>query len=367
MKSNSYAALAGLPAEPEPPCLTVYQPTARGFPDRQQNPIRFKNLVRTLEASLAASSPAAVRRALLEPFRALEQDDEFWLEAQGGLAAFGARDFFRVMRLPRQVPELAVVAPSFHVKPLLRQLQSADRYQILGLTLDAIRLFEGNRDAIEEIAPAEGVPRTLIEALGSELTEPHLTVASYGRGAAGPAMHHGHHSRRDEVEVDADRVSRLPLVLAALPEHQGRVRALSRNPHLVEQGVAANPAALSPDELCDRAWEAMEPHYLARLTGLIERYQAGVPKQLATDDLERAAEAAVARRIETLLVDADRRRPGRIDAVSGQFSPGSISAPEIDDALDDLAEMVLHAGGDVVVVPSPRMPTEAGCAAILRF
>jgi hypothetical protein len=87
----------------------------------------------------------------------------------------------------------------------------------------------------------------------------------------------------------------------------------------------------------------------------------------STDDLERAAEAAVARRIETLLVDADRRRPGRIDAVSGQFSPGSISAPEIDDALDDLAEMVLHAGGDVVVVPSPRMPTEAGCAAILRF
>ena len=33
----------------EAPCLSLYQPTHRQFPDRQQDPIRFRNLVKQLE------------------------------------------------------------------------------------------------------------------------------------------------------------------------------------------------------------------------------------------------------------------------------------------------------------------------------
>ena len=39
----------------------------------------------------------------------------------------------------------------------------------------------------------------------------------------------------------------------------------------------------------------------------------------------------------------------------------------VDDMLDDLAELVLTKGGEVVVVPSERMPTDSGLAAICRF
>ena len=67
----------------------------------------------------------------------------------------------------------------------MRTVQSADRYQILGLNRQAIKLFEGNRDALDEVELAQGVPRTLTEALGEELTEPHHTVASYGGGGQG--------------------------------------------------------------------------------------------------------------------------------------------------------------------------------------
>jgi hypothetical protein len=35
--------------------------------------------------------------------------------------------------------------------------------------------------------------------------------------------------------------------------------------------------------------------------------------------------------------------------------------------LDDLAELVLAKGGEVVVVPTERMPAESGLAAIFRF
>ena len=86
----------------------------------------------------------------------------------------------RVFRLQRTVAELAIVADSFHTKPLRRFLQPVGRYQVLGLSLHKIQLFEGNRDVLDEIDPAPGVPRTITEVLGDELTESHRTVASYG-------------------------------------------------------------------------------------------------------------------------------------------------------------------------------------------
>jgi hypothetical protein len=39
----------------------------------------------------------------------------------------------------------------------------------------------------------------------------------------------------------------------------------------------------------------------------------------------------------------------------------------VDDLLDDLGERVLATGGEVVVVPTERMPTESGLAAIYRY
>ena len=92
----------------------------------------------------------------------------------------------------------SIVADSFHIKPLMRILQSADRYQVLGLNRREMKLFEGNRDALDEIEPAQGVPRTTRDALGEESTEsPTLTTFSPSAGA--PAIRHGYGSKQDEV------------------------------------------------------------------------------------------------------------------------------------------------------------------------
>jgi hypothetical protein len=39
----------------------------------------------------------------------------------------------------------------------------------------------------------------------------------------------------------------------------------------------------------------------------------------------------------------------------------------VDDFLDDVGELVLKNGGQIVIVPADRMPTQTGIAAIYRF
>ena len=378
--ANDYAA--GLLNSADPPCLSLYQPTHRHHPDNAQDPIRFRNLVKTLEESLRQQFTAREIQPLLKPFLELAENREFWMYTLDGLAVLGAANFFRVYRLQRPVVELAVVADSFHVKPLFRILQSADRYQVLGLDRQKIKLFEGNRDALDEIDLAPGVPPTITEALGEELTEPHMTVASYGMGAGGPAMRHGHGSKKDEVDVDAERFFRavdravlqhhsrpssLPLILAALPEYHSLFRQVSQNPFLLPEGIETDPSALSIDTLRERAWRVVEPRYLARLASLGEDFGAAKSKGLGSEDPSLVAEAAVAGRVGTLLIEADRHIPGRIDYASGRIEAGYLTHPEIGDVLDDLGELVLKKGGQIVVVPAERMPTQTGIAAIYRF
>jgi hypothetical protein len=372
-----------LPISNEVPCLSLYQPTHRHYPDNQQDTIRYRNLLKELESSVHQKYPKRHTRPILEPLHALAGEHEFWNHTLDGLAVLAAPDLFRIYKLQRSVPELAIAADSFHTKPLLRILQSADRYQVLALSRGAITLFEGNRYALDEIDLEAGVPRTIKDALGEELTEPHQTIRSSGVGAGSSvAMHHGHGGKKDEVDIDVERFfravdrsilehhsrpSHLPLMLAALPEYHTLFRKISQNPFLMKEGIDTHPDALPIDELRERAWRIFQPHYQDRISRLVEEFRHARAKELAGDQLEQVASAAASGRVASLLIEADREIPGRISAATGSVELADLSHPQVDDLLDDLGELVSTKGGQVVVVSTEMMPTETGVAATYRY
>ena len=360
----------------EPPCISLYQPTHRANPDKLQDPIRYKNLVRDAERSLREKYSGREVRPLLEPFQALAGDYHFWTHQRDGLAVLAAAGTFEVFQLQRPVKELVVVADSFHLKPLLRMVQSADRYQVLCLDRHEAKLFEGNRDALDEVDVGD-MPATITAALGEQLTDPQRGVAYNAQ----PAVFHGQGAKKDEVDKDRDRFfqvidrevlarfsrpSGLPLILAALPEYHAEFRWVSHNPFLQPDGVAKHPGSLSPEQLRVEVWQVVEPKYLARLARLTEDHRTAAARGLAASDLNDVAQAAAAARIGILLIEADREIPGRFDLATGEVRPDRLADPEVDDLIDDLAEAVLRTGGEVVVVPAGRMPTDTGLAATFR-
>ncbi len=376
-------SLAQLASVQQSPCLSLYQPTHRSLPDNQQDPIRFRNLIEELEVSLRQKYPAAETELLLKPFTDLSHDEAFWHQTWEGLAMLSRPGLFRVFRLQRPVAELAVVADSFHTKPLRRFLQSVAHYQVLGLSRQKIQLFEGNGEAIDEIELASDVPRTINDALGDELAEPFSAITSQGRfGGATASMHHGHGGKKDVVEEDAEkffravdravlehhsRPSGLPLLLAALPEHHDLFHQISHNPFLMAKGLTINPDVLPIDELRERVWKVVKPQYQSRLTELTEEFAEARSKGHGNDDLAQVAQAAAEGRVATLLIEADRQIAGRLDCATGQVEIGDLSHPQVDDLLDDLGELVEKMGGQVLVMPADQMPSQTGLAATYRY
>ncbi len=367
-------------ARQEAPCVSLYQPTHAQYPDSQQDPIRYKNLLRNVENSLKQQFGSRDVRGMLGRFEALVEDKEFWKHRTPGLAILANAASFHIFDLPRTPPELAVVANSYHVKPLIRVLQSADRFQVLGISMHSAKLYEGNRDALFPV-PLGPVPATITDALGEELTEPHRASRPTGQGT-GSTVHYGQGSKKEEVDVDRERFfravdrgvlehhskkSRLPLILATLAEHHHTFRSVTKNPYLIAKGITANPEALTVEKLRAEAWSCFEPFYLHRLDELIDQFNSNAAHQMGSDNVEHVAKSAVAGRVGTLLVEADRQIGGRVDSGTGAVEFSKLNDPGTDDVLDDLAELVLSKHGDVVVVPKERMPTPTGLAATFRF
>lgn len=367
------------------PCLSLYQSTHRRHPDNQQDPIRFRHLVKQLEKSLREQHPVDAVKALIEPFEALAHDHDFWNHTLDGLAVLGASGLFRIFLLQRQAMdgvELAVVADSFHTKPLRQYLQSTGRYQVLALSLHEVQLFEGDRNAMDAVALAPDVPQTMTVALGDERTEPHTSVSSYGGiGGGHMAMHHGQGGKKDQIESDAERFFRavdravlehhsrpsgLPLMLAALPEHHHLFHAVSHNPFLMADGLKIAPRSLTQNELRQRAWDVAAPQHRAQQAAWSETYAATAAKGQGSDDLSEVAHAAVAGRVATLLIESERQVAGRIDALTGRIDHAALDSPHVDDMLDDLGTLVQSMGGEVHVLPAERMPCLTGVAAIFR-
>lgn len=363
------------------PLISLYQPTHRSFPDNKQDTIVFKNLLREIENSLKQKTNDDFIDSIMKPFHELKEDKNFWNNTSDGIAVLASQNRCIVYNLHNPVKELAVVADSFHVKPLLQAFQSIENYQLLGLSRENFTLYQGNRYGFHELKLDPETPRTMQEVLGKQLSDASLSNGSFA-GAGGPTMYYGQGDVKEEIDKDTEKYfryvdefvfenyskpSKLPLILVSLKEYHSEFKKLSNNPYLLEDGINKSIESLDLDEIQTKARVIIETIILEKTQKLTDSFAMAEAESLGSSDLVQVAKAAYESRVETILVEEDRIVPGRIDSKSGKIKFGDIDSPDCDDVLDDLAELVLLGGGSVLVLTKEMMPSTTGIAAIYRY
>lgn len=393
MRTPDSGYVSSLLTSSENPCVSIYLPTHRANGNgsgltAQHNRAQFRCLVERAEEMLVKSHSVSIARGIAERLQKMRANDVFWSRVLDGVAVLASPDRFDAFTLPRPVPECVKVGESFHVKPLLRFVQSAEPFHVLGLSRERVALFHGNRYELQSLKVA-GIPLTLTEALGEE-TEPTTwrfhtagpaTAIRGGRGLHGAAVLSGQGGWTDEVQVDVrrfftivdrkvtDLVSEpagLPLIPTGIEENLAMFRAVTKNRFATEDAALGDWTNWNLHEIREKAWKVFEKQYLQRLATIREDFGTAVAHGKGTADLKEAAAAAATGRIGVLLIDDDRRVPGTIDTATGAIHPDGTS-DTVGDMLDDLAEMGLRTKAQVVVTPATQMPTKTGLAAIYRY
>ncbi|MBC3272070.1 hypothetical protein HU765_19170 [Pseudomonas sp. SWRI81] len=368
--------------------LSLFMPAHRTFPERTQDPIRFKNLIRQLEGLLEEHSPEADKDRLLAPFHELLDDQAFWNTCPASIAVFAGDEHFIVLGLQQAVREIVIVNSHPYLKPLLRLAPVTDRCQVLCLSRDSVRMYQGTAQQMEEVELPEAVPTRQVDALGDELTprdqQGHPDGFSGGGERGDPMMHEsGGGGKQDEINIDRERFFRavdkaitehcsrqccLPLVLVALAENQAVFRAVSHNPFLLPDGIERDPATMQPAQLAAACATLLRQRHDDALDKALDRFGVARGQGAVGRDLPDIAKAAAEGRVALLLVEAEREIAGSLaaNAINRDASPGAKIHSE--DILDELILAVIRQGGEVVVVPPERsMPTETGAAAVYRY
>jgi hypothetical protein len=366
------------------PCVSLYMPTHRMTPHARENPIRFKNLMRRVREAMTQQALNKAALALAEQIESAAAEHDFWRQQKDALAIFCAPSFHRVVQLQRPVREHVVVSDSFLVKPLIRQFQMADRFQVLCVTQRNVELYEGNQYALDQVA-LRNVPRSVAEAVAAEFAGQRLArpmPSGADEAIQRDDTHPGSNARHDlEDDMQLERFFRivdravwenhardagLPMILCAVSHYHPIFQRITSNQNLLPNGIGLNPDSLTPERLREEAWKLIEPFYAHRVAELKDRYHAAKARQLGSNEPDEVAQAAVSGRVDTVLIEADRHIDGRIDRITGSVERPTSKASE-EDLLDDLAETVLRADGAVLIVPPEQMPTDTGVAAIYRY
>ena len=350
MHAISTDALKGLGALTQTPCLSLYQPTHRSQPDNAQDRVEFRRGIEALGQALKVGDGAHDAKTLLDPFYQLADDADFWDDTLDGLAVFASPLGFKVFVLPQSVAAQTTVASEFHTSPLRRFLQSVDRYQVLCLSHDQARLFEGNRDALEELVLGPEVPSN----------------AEHVQTLEGRAFDEDRFFRALDLALlkHHSKPSGLPLILAALPEHQYRFRQLSQNKRLLPVGLDVHPGAMNTRALSIMAWNVVEPQHNTRQQVWIDAFVVARAQGRSSDDVRKTALAASQGRVGLLLIESDKSFSGQFDRRNGHMVLSKSLMGH--DVLDDIAELVESQGGAVRVISAAHMPTLSGLAAAMR-
>jgi hypothetical protein len=363
-------------------CVSLFMPTHRAGREMEQDPIRFKNLLREAEESLTAKGLRSSEvQELLKGSRGLLQDRTFWQRQSDGLAVFFSAETLHFFRLPMAFKELAVVSHRFHVKPLLPILTSDGTFYILALSQNQVRLLEGTRHSVDEI-DLENVPQNLSEAFPDAFPEKELqfhTGTSSGSGNR-PAMFHGHDISNDIKNrimqwfrmIDKQLRGFLsdgqsPMVLAGVDTLFPLYKEVNSYPHLMDEGIPGNPEGMTPEDLHQKAWAIVEPVFKEEREAGYARYRQLAGTGQTTTDVTEAVLAAYHGRIDVLFVALGVQVWGGFDSEKERVYVHDSLEPGDEDLLDLTAIQTLIKGGTVYAVSPEEVPDHAALAASLRY
>lgn len=269
-----------------------------------------------------------------------------------GLVLYAGAGTAEAFRLPEPVADRAVIDPTFATRDVARALALHPAYRLLVLGGGHARLLVGaGRHLVEQTD--NGFPIVDDDARDGADRRGHRLEAE-----------RPHRDRRrwdaflrtvDEALVARTSEISLPLVVAAAEPLAGRFRRISTSP--VEGVLPGNHVRAGAGRLAELARPAVE-HLLDRRVGdVLDDLRTAADRRLSVVGMSAVWPAAVDGTVRTLVVEDDFTYPA-LPAPDGRSVLRALD-PEhphvLDDAVDEVIELVARSGGSTVFVPAGRL------------
>lgn len=345
------------------PSVSITLPTHRTFPDNKQDEVLLEELIKKARKRLLESANEAEATALIDKLENLAEqiDHQHNLE---GLALFVSKDVAKYFRLPFTVPERVVVDETFLTRDLVFALNRSQPYWLLVLSEKPTRLYHGIRSDIFE-AVGEGFPMVHDGPGGTEPLP--------GGFGIEPSKIRDEYLRKFFRDVDEAfhnywQYQQVPVVVAGVERYLAFFNEVTKHKDAILTTLTGNFDDTPPHELGQKAWQVVQQVNEKRRKEWLTKLEEAVSSNHYNSTIGEAWRAVKEGRARVLLVEKDFHQAGRLnDNGYLLYVEENPEAPGvIDDAVDDLIEMMLAQEGEVVFVDNGELKKHQGVAVITR-
>jgi hypothetical protein len=363
------------------PSISIYLPTHVKGEQVQQDPIRFKNLLKKAEKQLHERKvDQSVIDSLLEKPRKLLDQPLFWQHAERGLAVFITRSSFEQYRVPLKLKEQVMVEDHFLITPLLPMITLDGSYCMLALSQKEMRLLRCTRQQITRVKLEES-PSSLNEFLQYDVNEKNLQHYSVKQGGKTQSIFHGQGGAEETnveelinylktVENEVTTILRKrndPLILIGVDEAVAEYRKINHYSRLIEEAVTVNPDPLSDEKINKKGWKVIKKRFLEGMYNDMGRFADLTGSGKQSGNLSQVVEGSYYGKVDTLFVPIGERSWGWFDTESDTVHHSAEQQNGEHDLINMAAIKTLTQGGDVYALEKEDMPQKASIAAIFRY
>lgn len=333
------------------PCITILASTQPGMTMRGNDVATLRSLTGLARQRLSSDGVEGAE-SLLDKLYALISE-AVGRPVDRGVALFVSAEHSCRVTLPVSVVDRCVIDPTFATRDLVRSLHHTPRHAVLMLSADHARLLHGHGTSLTS-APSSVFParrRTAGKSRDRKAERPIAFLRRVDR-ALGAAL----------------TLNPMPLVLAAAEPTASNFRGLSRNTARLAGIVKGNHLNTPSEGLVDLIRPVLLDYLKSRGREALDLIEQRAHSGRVLRDISSAWLAARWERPEMLAVEEDYFYPARLGLDGDSLLPADdVDHPDvIDDAVDELIEIVLSRGGWIALLAPGQLPDDTRVALTLR-
>ncbi len=349
------------------PLVTIAMPTHRAFPDNQQDPIRFKDLVRQVRNRLAAELPKREVAQVHEQLATLAERID-WQHTLDGLVVFVGDGTERIVYLPVPVRERVIIDQTFATRDVVVAQSRLLHYWVVVLSTDRTRLLEGYGNHLVEVQSSH-FPFPYDGPQSGDPDNP--LPGGFGKD---PSKYrdeqYRHYFRRVDEALRQTIGTTQPLVVVIGVERNRAYFAEVRSSHYtIIAELDGSMSDATPHQIASAVAPALDNYVEQRAAAALEELADAIKAGRYTCSIADMWHFSREGRADLLLVEQNYSVPGRWDAEHRTFTLADDPTEPgvIDDVVDDIIEATILHKGRVTFIPDGRLQPCHQIAMTLRY
>jgi hypothetical protein len=386
-KNEIQEKLRLLSSESSYPSLSI---TFKVNPEDPQYEYKLNQHLRDARAQLQAQVPASSEhgeqvRMILEQLDGMTEDLVNFGSGCRGYGIFLSASVQTTVCLPFEVDNQITIADSFQVRELAYNLGLLEEYLVLLVSEHKTLALRGFNDSLS-VVQIEDLPAS-IDEMGTYTDDTRFTHMSSAHRGTGPAHQNGfthqggggqvdnqEHLRNYMVRIDQAvgkylRDENLRFVLMGTEKKAAHFLKASKYTDRLIGSINGNYDHLPSHEIGKMAAQVVQDKLAEEREGVLDQLQNAVGQNLYVAGIQSVWQAAFEGRVRTLIVEKGYQCKAVLKENGYVVEPDADSDtdPVAEDAVDDLIEMVINKGGNVIFTEDGKLEGHQQLAAITRY